>query len=116
MVWLWLAILALVCVWIVWPAGQRRLPVLLLVRNRADEIEGVLRLLAGRGRVVYVVVRDSGDESWQIVRRLAFEMSNVVARRGEIAETLEDTGLGCAVLLRLDDGRPLRSVLREAGF
>ncbi len=115
-IWLWLAIGVLIVFWIVWPSGRRRLPVLLLVRNRAEEIEGVLRQILATGCEVHVLVRDSGDESWAIVHRLAGEYAAVVAIRGDVDEGLDDSGLAAAVLIRLDDGRPARAVLQQAGF
>ena len=116
MIWLWLAIGVLVVFWIVWPSGRRRLPVLLLVRDRAEEIEGVLRQILVTGSEVHVLVRDSGDESWAIVRRLAGEHAAIVAIRGDMEEGLDDSGLAAAVLIRLDDDRPARAVLQQAGF
>ena len=117
MVWLWLAVGVLIVVWIVWPTDScRRLPVLLLVRNRADEVEGVLRLLLAQGRLVHVVVRDSGDESLAIVRRLAREAAAVRLYGGDIEQALAESALGAAILMRLDDDRPSGAVLREAGF
>lgn len=116
MTWLWLAIGVLIVVWIVWPSERRRVPVLLLVRNRAEEIEGVLRQLAGAGCEVHVLVRDSGDETWAIVQRLARQSAGVVAMRGDIEQALDASGLAAAVLIRLDGDQPVRAVLQRAGF
>ena len=116
MIWLWLAIGVLLVVWIVWPTEHRRPPILLLVRNRADEIEGVLRTLAASGAPVYAVVRSSGDESWAIARRVARTTSGVVACEGNVEDALDASGLAVALVVRLDDERPLRSVLQQAGF
>ena len=116
MIWLWLAIGVLVVFWIVWPSERRRLPVLVLVRNRAEEIEGVLRLISGAGCEMHVLVRDSGDESWAIVTRFARQTAGVVAMRGDLEQALEETGLSAMVLIRLDDERPAPAVLQQAGF
>jgi hypothetical protein len=115
LIWLWLAIGVLILVWIIWPAERRRLPVLLLVRDREEEIEGVLRTIGAPAREVYVLVQESGDETWTIVQRLA-RQGGVVAIRGDFESGLAATGLAAAVLVRLDDGRPVGTVLRQAGF
>ncbi len=116
MIWFILAIGVLLLVWVVWPTTKRDLPVLLLVRNRAEEIEGVLRQVTAAGCVVHVLVRDSADESLRLVREFALESDGVVPLQGGLDEALEQSGLAAAVLVRLDDGRPVRAVLQEAGF
>ena len=115
MIWLWLAIGVLVVVWIVWPAERHRLPVLLLVRDRAEEIEGVLRTVGAPAREVYVLVRDSGDETWTIVQKFA-RQGGVVAMRGDLEAGLKASDLAAVVLIRLDDERPAWTVLHQAGF
>ena len=116
LIWVWLAIGALLVFWIVWPADGHRLPILLLVRNRADEIEGVLRIVASGDREVHVIVLESGDETWTIVTRFAREARSVRASRANLESGLDATGLSAAILVRLDDGRPALGALRQAGF
>lgn len=116
MIWFGLAIGVLLLVWIVWPTKQRDLPVLLLVRDRAEEIEGVLRQVTAAGCVVHVLVRESRDDSLRLVREFALESDGVLPLEGDLDQALEDAGMSAAVLVRLDDGRPVRAVLQEAGF
>jgi hypothetical protein len=114
--WFLLGIGVLLLIWSLWPTRQSDLPILLLVRDRAEEIEGVLRRVSAAGCEVHVLVRDSDEESLRIVRAFARQSDGVSASAGGIDEALDEAGFAAALVIRLDDGRSVRTVLQDVGF
>lgn len=100
---IWLAIAVLVIVWVVWPSVGRRPPVLLLVRNRANEVEGVVRVLHSAGHVVMALDCGSSDDTRKILDRLAFGDSGVCVLQGGVELALRETDSPALLVLRLDE-------------
>jgi len=112
---IWLAIALLVVAWVFWPGGGPLPPILLVVRDRADEVEGVLRALMAGGRTIYVWDRGSLDATPDLVLRLAREQPSVCPVAGG-TDALDRIGAAALLVLRLDRGATAREVLRSAGL
>lgn len=99
-------VLLIVLCWLVWGPRRPSAPpsTLLLVRNRARDIEGAVRWLANRLPSELVVVdRGSTDETVEILKRLRREYPDLVIRQtigspGVIDLLAEPVGL----VIRLD--------------
>ncbi len=112
---IWVAIALLAIVWIFWPSGGARPPILLVVRDHCDEVEGVVRTLRAAGHEVMAIDRGSGDESYAVLRRLTRDGAVSRLSEGEIGEAVLDARVPALVVLRLDErftGRDALSALR----
>ena len=101
---LWLAIAALLGFWIFWPSGGRRPPVLLVVRNRREEVEGVVRMLRSAGHEVLTLDRGSTDGTEEVLRRLARDGAAIACDYGGIDEAVRAAQSPALLLVRLDEG------------
>ncbi len=99
---LWLAIAVLAIVWIVRPSAGRRPPVLLLVRNRGEEVEGVIRALRLTGHSVAALDLGSADDTPRILNQLALDGTARVDDGG-VDEAIFAADAPAVLVLRLDE-------------
>lgn len=67
---------------------RRAPPILLLVRDREEELEGVLRHLAGRGRPLFLLDLGSEDGSRGVAERLCRDLPDCYLLFGDLADGL----------------------------
>ena len=106
---LWLAIAVLLLIWVIWPSAGAKTPVLLLVRDGAEAVEGVARRLHGAGHLVTALDLGSSDDTPQILRRLARDGSLRVVRGG-----VEEVVLGspsAVLVVRVDGDGSVKEML-----
>lgn len=111
---LWMAAALILLALMLWPDNGGSPPALLVVRDRAADLEITVRELARPGRQVYVLDLGSQDETPGIVRRLTRDLPAVVATHGSIEEAIEGVSASCVLLVRLDRGQDAREAVRIA--
>jgi hypothetical protein len=110
------AIALLLVVWTFWPSSVRRPPVLLIVRNRSDEVEGVVRTLRAAGHEVTTLDRGSSDETGEILRRLVRDGCATRVMYGDIDRAVAEAREPALLLIRLDEQFTAHEALRAARF
>lgn len=109
---LWLAVAVLVVGWMLWPPGPRRWPVVLVTGNDPGWLEGAVRTIAARGRVV-AVVGPAGGEVESIVQRLIRSECPVLGLCDSIEQAMDACEGAAALVIRPSDRGSLRDLLRH---
>ncbi len=113
---IWVAIALLLVVWTFWPSSAQRPPVLLVVRNRCDEIEGVVRTLRAAGHEVTALDRGSSDETAEVLRRLVQDGCASRVMYGDIDRAVSEARAPTLLLIRLDEQFTAHEALRALRF
>jgi CheY-like chemotaxis protein len=81
---------------------RRHAPPYLVVVDRPEELEGLVRLLSGRGAPVLILPVGPSEEAWAIARRLERTLPDVMlVEDGDVAEGLRQCPAPVATVVQL---------------
>lgn len=112
----WIVALLLAVFVVIWlwpqPPGVAR-PVLVVVRDRERDIEGILRSTTRSERPVWVCDLGSSDQTMSIVVRMAREFPHMVVFDGPLGQAVEQHPAQVLTVVKALPGKPWRDLVRE---
>lgn len=108
----WLAVAVLVVGWMLWPSRRHAWPVILVVGDEPDRVEGVVRWLCASGHRIALVGGDGGEVG-EIVSRLIGPDCSIIAECRNVEQAVEVCGGPAALVLHLDGPWSVKELMRQ---
>lgn len=108
----WLAVAVLVVGWMLWPTRRHAWPVVLVVGDESERVEGIVRWLSASGHRI-ALVGGYGGEVGEIISRLIGSDCPIIGQCRNIEQAVEACGGPAALILHLDGAWSVKELMRQ---